>query len=311
MAVASLGGSRFKPAAARSITPAVRPAIGIALALVLLVTVPAESAPEDRRLAAVSSWAFAIGDGALHPGVAARWGAYDLVVVDGEEVTAKQVAGLHRAGALVLGYVSVGTIEKGRGWAASARPYRLEHWDDWDEWFADVAQPGFRDLMAGEVAPEMLAKGLDGLFLDNTDMVEDHPEQRLGMIELVRRLAVEHPQQLLFTQNGESLLEPLVPHLDGWNREDVSSTYDFERERYARVPAAEVRRVQATLRDLGSRGLLVTATDYTAAGDGRSARNAVRRACAAGALPYVGDIELTRRPARPYRCARRGAAGRP
>ena len=43
----------------------------------------------------------------------------------------------------------------------------------------------------------------------------------------------------------------------------------------------------------------MTATDYTAAGDESAAQEAVGNACAAGALPFVSDIELTRLPAAP------------
>jgi hypothetical protein len=47
-------------------------------------------------------------------------------------------------------------------------------------------------------------------------------------------------------------------------------------------------------------GLLALATDYLPAG--RSTAAAVAAACRVGALPFVGDVELTRLPARPLRC---------
>ena len=87
---------------------------------------------------------------------------------------------LRRHGAIVLGYLSVGTIESYRWWYRAASPYKLELWDDWGEWYADVSRKGFRDLIAERVAPRMLAKGLHGLFLDNTDMVETHGRSATG-----------------------------------------------------------------------------------------------------------------------------------
>ena len=47
------------------------------------------------RLAAVHTWAFAIGNGTLSGDIAQRYAGYDLVVVDGQEVTKRQVATLH------------------------------------------------------------------------------------------------------------------------------------------------------------------------------------------------------------------------
>jgi hypothetical protein len=270
--------------------------------LALTVAAPAGAAPDDPRLRPVETWAFPLGEGALRS-VLERPGSFDLVVVDGEEVSARQVRKLHRHGALVLGYLSVGTIESYRWWYPAASPYRLELWGDWGEWYADVSRGGFRDLLAQRVAPRMLRKGLDGLFLDNTDMVETHAAQRAGMRRLAARLArkVHRSGKLLFTQNGESSLGRTRRLYDGWNREDVTWTYDFDREQYVRVGRADRAAALAAVRAMRKRGLLVTTTDYLPRGRPHAASQAVRAACRAGALPYVSDIGLARVP-RPRPC---------
>jgi uncharacterized protein (TIGR01370 family) len=274
-----------------------------ALAAAALALAPATSAaPADPRLRSVKTWALPLGEGAL-ANVLRRPGAFDLVVVDGEETTAAQVRRLRRHGAIVLGYLSVGTIERYRWWYRAASPYRLELWGDWGEWYADVSRRGFRDLIARRVAPRMLAKGLHGLFLDNTDMVETHAAQRTGMRALVARLSrlVHGRGKLLFTQNGDSSIGPTLRHYDGWNREDVSWTYDFDREQYVRVGSAERTAALAAIRRIRARGLLVTTVDYLPVGRREAASRAIRFSCRAGALPYVSDIELARVP-RPRRC---------
>jgi uncharacterized protein (TIGR01370 family) len=280
----------------------IRLIVGLTALLALLAAPAADSATKDRRLRAVESWAFAIGDGARAK-VLRRPGAFDLVVVDGEDVTRAQVRKLRRRGAIVLGYVSVGTIESYRWWYRAASPYKLELWGDWGEWYADVARTGFRKLIAGRVAPRMLRKGLHGLFLDNTDMIETHPAQRAGMRALVARLArlVHRRSKLLFAQNGESSIGPSLRHYDGWNREDVSWTYDFDRERYVRVGSADRASALASVRRIKARGLLVMTTDYLPAGRRHAVLQAVRASCGAGALPYVSDIWLSR-VAGPLRC---------
>ena len=50
------------------------------------------------RLATVHTWAFAIGSRTLSGALAQRYAGYDLVVVDGQEVTKQQVATLHHGG---------------------------------------------------------------------------------------------------------------------------------------------------------------------------------------------------------------------
>jgi uncharacterized protein (TIGR01370 family) len=254
---------------------------------------------------AATSFAFAIGNGNLSGGpeqVAERLGKYDLVVVDGELATADEVAALQAQGTTVLAYLSVGTIEKWRSWYPQLKPYRLSPWADWkDEWFADVSEPALRRILTDHIAPGILTKGFDGLFLDNVDMIETHNHiaQRDGMRELVLALSdLAHSQgRLLFAQNGAWGLRKLglLDAIDGWNREDVSWTYDFDRRRY--IPTKPGQR-KAALRELAAmdaRGLVTTTADYTRDGDQKALSESVANACSVGALPYVGDIGLTAR----------------
>lgn len=279
---------------------------------VLLGAAPSTAAPSP-QLEDVRSWAFAIGDGMLAgdaDAVARRLGEFDLVVIDGELASGSEVRALRRTGVVVLGYLSVGTIERWRRWYPRLRRYRLAAWRDWKgEWFADVSRPGFRRELARRIAPRLVRKGFDGLFLDNVDTIEQrrHRAQRPGMRKLVRRLArlVHHREGLLFAQNGARAMRRfgLARYLDGWNREDVTWTYDFDRRRYVRQSPAAISTAQRELRAMARRGLFITATDYTG-GVKAAEEEAVANACAAGALPYVADIGLTARrlPSNPLRC---------
>jgi polysaccharide biosynthesis protein PelA len=261
------------------------------------------------RLGMVKSFAFAIGSGDLRgdpAAVAARYEPFDLAVVDGEEAGRGEVRAMRRSGTLVLAYLSVGTIEPYRSWYRLLRPYRLpSRFEQFGEWYARVNAAGYRRAIAGRIAPRLLAKAFDGLFLDNTDMIETHRRQTPGMRRLVALLSrrVHHDGGFLFSQNGESVIGPMLRRYDGWNREDVTSTYDFESRSYRRVSRAEHAAALAALRRFRDRGLLTLATDYTAANDAGTRRRAVTAACGAGALPFVSNIGLTRIPARPLACS--------
>lgn len=260
------------------------------------------------------NWAFAIGHGMLAgdaDAVARRLERFDLAVIDGESARRREVGALRREGTVVLGYLSVGTIERWRSWYPRLRRYRLRAWRDWEgEWFADVARAGLRRELVGRIAPRLLRKGFDGLFLDNVDMIERrrHRAQRPGMRRLVRRLArlVHERGKLLFAQNGARGMRRfgIARYLDGWNREDVTWTYDFDRRRYARQSPGAIAAAQRELRGMARRGIFVTATDYTRPGDAAALAEAVANACAARALPYVSDVGLTARrlPGTPLRC---------
>lgn len=233
------------------------------------------------RLAALHTWAFAIGNGTLSGDIKQRYAGYDLVVVDGQEVTKRQVATLRDGGALVLGYLDAGTIEPYRPWYRRAKPYRLDYWKQWGEWYANVDAPGFRRLIVG-VAASFERKGIDGLFLDNTDMIETHPKQAPGMRRVVAALArlVHGRGGFLFAQNGADVDGPILRYLDGWNREDIGTDPSAVRD----------------LRAERKHGLLTLATGYVKNAASPAVQRDVRLACRAGALPFVSNLALTRVP---------------
>jgi uncharacterized protein (TIGR01370 family) len=262
------------------------------------------STPVRDRFRAARTFSFALGAPRTSKNLA-RLAQRDLIVVDGEEVTPAQVAALRSRGTVVLGYLSVGSVETWRSWFAELRDYRLEPLGDWDgERYADTAQPALRDALADRIAPQLLAKGLDGLFLDNVDMIEEHAAQADGMVELVTRLSARAHAAggVLMAQNGDAIIDRFVPALDGWNREDPTGTYDFDRKRYVLTDAEGRRSARATLRRLHAAGLVTTTADYFASPRAYGARQAVRLACQVGAIPSIGDIGLRRVARRPARC---------
>jgi len=264
-----------------------------------------DAGPTPRqRVPGVQTWALAIGDGALSGGtdaVVGRLGAFDLVVIDAEETAPDQVAALQDAGTLVLGYLSVGTIEPQRSWYPELEPYATEGLEDWDEYYADVSDPDYRDAII-QVALDVLDKGFDGLFLDNVDMVESHPDHEAAMRGLVSRLSVQvrATDRVLFAQNADEFAVTLAPFLDGWNREDVTFGYDFAADEYARTTPEARAEALAAVAGMLDAGVLVTTTDYVPAAGSAQEDEAVEISRDAGALPYVSDIELERIPAAPF-----------
>ena len=280
--------------------------LGVAITLSSGGAAPAGTGSE------LEGFAFAIGNGTLggsNATLSQRFAPFDLVVVDGEEASAGQVEAIRSQGPQVLAYLSVGTIESWRSWYPRLKRYRLAAWRDWrDEWFADTSKAGLRRRLKRVADEVILPKGFDGLFLDNVDMVEvaKHRPQRRGMGMLVAKLDSVVGDGLLFAQNGARGVltgypargvDPLAGYLDGWNREDVTWTFDFDRRRYVRNPARERGRALGELEEMAGLGLVTTATDYVRLDDGISAGEceAVGNAEAAGALPYLADIGLTRK----------------
>ena len=296
-------------AASAGATPAVQaPAAAVAApaeaAAATTETAAARLTGLRSRLAGAGSWTLALSDAA----VAADLRGYSLVVVDGETTPAWRVRQLQAQGAEVLAYLSIGTIEDGRWWSAAARGHRLDRWQDWGEWYADVNSPAFRTLIASRVLPRTLTAGFDGVFLDNVDMVESHPRQRTGMAALLSAVSreVHRRGRLVLAQNGDGQLPWMLPWLDGWNREDVSFTYEFDTGRYRRTSPSERGLAARTISRVRALRRTALTTDYlpnpASSAAAQQLSEAVRFSCALGAKPYVGSIGLDRMPRRPLLC---------
>src|SRR5947209_7806480 len=111
--------------------------------------------------------------------------------------------------------------------------------------------------------PRLAAARTFALDLGGTPTAKALAGYDVVMLALVRRLAKQ--LGLLFAQNGDDVIDPFLPYLDGWNREDVTRTYDFGRKRYVAVGHADHAEAIAAMRRIAARGKLVTATDYVAA----------------------------------------------
>ncbi len=272
----------------------------VVLATVAAVVVSAVAAPASANAGA--SWrdfALALGADSALPEVRRQLASYDLVVIDGQEGRTTTVRELRAGGTTVLGYLSVGTIEPSRPWYRSLRRYRLAG-STWGEPYARVGAAAYRRAMR-RIAAGIAAKGFDGLFIDNVDVVESYPSQSEGMRRLLTTISADlrADSKLLFAQNSFPFLRANRRLLDGWNREDLSYTYSFSRHAYRPSSARAREQAARELAAMRALGLRTMATDYLpAAADAAPAR---QRACQLQALSFVSDILLRRLPA-PYRC---------
>jgi uncharacterized protein (TIGR01370 family) len=251
------------------------------------------------KLAQTKTFALALSNA----GSVATMSKFDLVVVDGETSSAF-VDGMHANGKLVLAYVSVGTLEPYRPWFKEAvdKGYALKYWPAWNEYYAKISEPGLRQILLN-ATNGYLAKGFDGLFLDNTDLVVEYPDQKAGMMQMIADLDAQLNGRLLFAQNGDEVVENWAQYLEGWNHESVSTSYNFDTKTYIKQNATETNAILGKLRAFKSRGIFVTTTDYVAASDTAGEALAVQNACSVGAVPFVSNIELNRIPATPQRCS--------
>lgn len=217
---------------------------------------------------------------------------FDLAIVQPETLTASELQQLKPGETLVVAYLSVGEAEPGRPWYTDGRVdpgWLLVLNQNWGSYYVDANQPGWQRLMVS-LAGEFMQKGFDGVFLDTVDTVDVYPGTRPGMIATIKGLRTAYPEALILQNRGFSLVEELAGDLDGVMFEDVSTTYDFDKEEYVnRDNPDEI----AAMEDLQhATGLPVLALDYAPVDNPGMALRAVETARAHGFIPAVSVIHL-------------------
>lgn len=190
---------------------------------------------------------------------------FDVVILDPDAYEPDDLTALREAGVVTLGYVNIGEVEDWRSHAQSVDPsWVLGENPAWPgHRFVDARQPGWRQLVVGTVAQDVVAKQFDGLFLDMADVAAPalFPETADGVVSLVEALREAYPTHAMVMNRGLFLLDRLEPALDGllvegvWARLDPDGTY-------VRTPAAETDLLISALRTMREAGGGAFAVDY-------------------------------------------------
>lgn len=218
---------------------------------------------------------------------------FDLAIIDPATLTRDEVAELRARGTLVVGYLSIGELAAGDPWLAEGtvkHSWILGMNRNWGSLFVDASQPGWQELMRGEMG-DLLAAGFDGAFLDTVDTAIDvAPETQPGMEALIRGLREAYSSALLVQNRGFEIAENVAEAIDAVMFEDLSTSYDFDRAEYTRVDNSDEAEAMVALHD--RTGLPILALDYADPSDHATAERAVRIARSYGFVPAVSVIAL-------------------
>lgn len=102
-----------------------------------------------------------------------------IIVLEPDDYTATVIKKIKSKGYKVLGYLSVGTIEKERLWYKKYKKYGLKKLKDWpNEIYADVRKTNWRCFLVSR-AKSIKAKGFDGWWCDNIDVYSEYKSTKM------------------------------------------------------------------------------------------------------------------------------------
>lgn len=269
----------------------------LAALLLLLPAGPAWSAPA----ASATPWVVYYGD---RP-TPAKLAPYRLAVLD--PGSNPDLARIRALGTVVLGYLSLGEAESYRPYFADAKAAGVlagenPNWKG--SFFVDLRRPAWRSLVLDRLAPQILAQGFSGLFLDTLDdaraLEDKDPVRYRGMTaaaaELVKALHQRFPTTPLMMNRAFELVPSVARDITMLLGEGVYADYDAAHKRYAPVAAADYRAQVAALRKARrlNPALTLFSLDYWNPSDRRGIARIYALERANGFNPYVATLALDR-----------------
>lgn len=254
-----------------------------------------------RRIPADVPWAVYYGSTAP-PGA---FSAYSLVVLDPNYPF--PIADVAACDAMTLGYISVGEFSSTGRFASQLadKAGLVSENPNWPGSFVvDVRASSWRRFIVETVAPQVLAQGFSGLFLDTLDSALHlealDPVRYRGMreaaVSLLASIRQRHGDIPIMMNRGYPILGDVAATIDAVLAESLVTTYDFSTRRYAFV-TDDLVASHATLLEPAramTPPMPVFSLDYWDPDDTDGIRAIYARERAMGHTPYVATILLDR-----------------
>ncbi len=275
------------------------------------LTLGLRTPPTARAVAAEptdTDWNWAVDYGPSTNAQLAR--RYRLLVLEPHH--ARPIAPLRGSGSSLLGYVSLGEVERSRPYFAALEKAGAlgpanPNWPD--ARMLDLRHPNARRVVIDRIVPEVLALGYDGIFIDTMDSVEamelNDPLANKGMIaagaSLIAALRARFPSMRMMLNRGYAVLPDVAAKIDMVLGEAMASRWNFAAKRYELLSDSDWQWQADLLRAAQARNpaLTIATLDYWDPGAVAQVARLYARERAAGFKPYVATLALDRLIAEP------------
>ena len=228
---------------------------------------------------------------------------YSLLVLDSHYHPALET--LKNQKKLLLGYLSLGEVEKNRPYYQEVRAEGIllmenQNWKG--SYFVDVRDPRWLRRVLEELIPAILHQGFDGLFLDTLDnpghLERTNPTAYKGMtqgaVNLLLAIRTHYPNLPIMLNRGYDLYDQGGGYVDMVLGESVYGDYDFATKTYRLVPKALYQEQLRILKAAQKRypRLQVYTLDYWDPKDSEGIKRIYQEQRNNGFFPYVSTIAL-------------------
>lgn len=165
---------------------------------------------------------------------------FEIAVIDAQNISASDIAEMKARDQEVYSYLNIGSLETFRSYYTEYQHLTLKLYDNWEEeYWVDAGNEEWQKFVAGTLAQELLEKGIDGFWIDNTDVYGQFADEEIydGVATILKTLmSYEKPvvinggDQFVLTyleQNGQ-----VDDILTGINQETVFSSINFDEQTF-------------------------------------------------------------------------------
>lgn len=165
-----------------------------------------------------------------------RFKRYDLIVIDAQYFTKKDIESLHQNGTKVYTYLNIGSVENFREYYKTYEKFTIgkyEHWDE-EKW-VDVSVQAWQKFIE-QLSKKLFEKGVDGFFIDNCDVYYYAPRKSIfeGLTAILQNIMTL--KKAVIINGGDTYVTEYrerygaVDHImTGVNQESVWSGIDFDK----------------------------------------------------------------------------------
>jgi uncharacterized protein (TIGR01370 family) len=161
---------------------------------------------------------------------------YEMVIIEPDYYSRSEIQALKATGTTIIAYITMGEVDRTRWYYPLLEERGFVGVNkNWDSPYLNLFDKPTRRIMMDKVLPEIMIKGVDGIFLDTIDAVAPYSERKEMaplMGEMILEMRERYPETIIIQNAGLFLLETTRPAIDAVLIEDIASGYDFENELY-------------------------------------------------------------------------------
>ena len=159
---------------------------------------------------------------------------FSIAILESGHYSAKEVSVLKTVNSNLIAYLSLTEVNVNSSLFKQLKPFCYQKTENWDSYTINIDSKEAQDIII-DYAKHILAKGFDGLFLDNLDNTNQWGKlahQKQSMETLIYRLKEEIGDRILIQNGGLHLDDKIQKLTDYLLVESIATEYDFSQKQY-------------------------------------------------------------------------------